>query len=125
MSDDIDSAVLEETTAHYTERRPVLTGRFTISRAAIPFFQATMGLPEVAKELSLVESLPSDLRSRWKLEELFQREIDWERVEQDIVNGYLKVPAKLQFFNALTVALLPLDERGMLARSYGETQHGP
>jgi hypothetical protein len=37
---------------------------------------------------------------------LFQRDISWERVETDIL-GYLNNPTRPQFFNALTVALLP------------------
>ena len=82
-------------------------------------------LSDVSSELKLVESLPSDLRAKWSLEELFQREIDWDRVETELLNGYLKRPNKLKFFNSLTVALIPLNEQGMLDHEYGDTPNPP
>ena len=124
--DNIDDVLVDEGEPHYTKRRPVLAGSFNLSRAtAIPYFQAVMNLREVASELQLVEDLPSDLRDRWRLEELFQREIDWDRVEQEIVKGYLDRPEKLQFFNSLTVALLPTDTNRNLEHSYGEAINPP
>jgi cation transport regulator ChaB len=122
---DIDELLIEEDTPHYTELRPMLWGTFNLSQTSIPYFQAVISLEEATKELKLVENLPSDLRSKWKLEELFQREIDWERVRHDIVDGYLRRPEKLKFFNSLTVALLPVDERKMLANDYGDTPKIP
>jgi hypothetical protein len=116
---DIEDALLAPDAPDYTPRRPVLRGSFHINKASIPYFQALMTLEEVEKELKLVEDLPSDLRSKWRLEELFQREINWDRVKVDIVNGYLRRPEKLQFFNSLTVALLPLNDRRMLDKDYG------
>ena len=81
--DDIDDVFVSEGEPHYTKRRPVLAGSFNLSRAtAIPYFQSVMSLREVEEELQLIENLPSDLRDRWSLEELFQREIDWDRVDQ-------------------------------------------
>ena len=122
---DIDEVLTQHDTPHYTLLRPMLWGSFNLSQTPIPYFQTVFTLEEVAKELELVENLPSDLRSKWRLEELFQREIDWKRVNQEIVNGYLRRPEKLKFFNSLTVALLPLDANRMLARSYGSTPHPP
>ncbi|WP_298332365.1 DNA sulfur modification protein DndB [Asticcacaulis sp.] len=110
---------------HYTEARPILCGTINLAGSEIPFFQAMMPIGEVVKQLDLVENLPSDLRAKWRLEELFQREIDWERVKEDLVKGYLKRPNKLKFFSTLTVALLPLDENGMLAGDYGAIDKGP
>ncbi len=78
---EIEDALLAADAPDYTPRRPVLRGTFSINKASIPYFQGLMTLEEVEKELKLVENLPSDLRSKWRLEELFQREIDWERVE--------------------------------------------
>lgn len=110
---------------HYTEPRAILCGTINLAGSEIPFFQAMMPLGEVVKQLDLVENLPSDLRAKWRLEELFQREIDWERVKDDLVKGYLKRPNKLKFFSTLTVALLPLDEHRMLAGEYGTIEKGP
>ncbi len=121
----IDDALVEETVPHYGELRPILVGSFNVSRASIPFFQATMSMEDVSNTLKLVENLPSDLRSKWRLEELFQREIDWRRVKDEIADGYLRRPEKLQFFNSLTVALLPVDQKGLLANAYGEASKAP
>jgi hypothetical protein len=121
----IDETLLEDDKPHYTEHRPVLCGSFNMSNSEIPFFQAILPLKSVVDELDLVENIPSDLRAQWKLEELFQREIDWERVETDLVNGYLRRPNKLKFFSTLTVALLPKQESGVLAAVYGDTPNPP
>jgi hypothetical protein len=122
---DLDDVLVEADTPHYTELRPTLRGSFNLSAAEIPYFQSILSLEDASKELGLVENLPAELRSRWRLEELFQREIDWERVQHELVNGYLRRPEKLKFFNALTVALLPIDERRMLAAEYGVTPREP
>jgi hypothetical protein len=122
---DIDEVLTQQDTPHYTMLRPMLRGSFNLSQTPIPFYQAVFTLEEVSKQLELVENLPSDLRSKWRLEELFQREIDWDRVRDEIVKGYHQRPEKLKFFNSLTVALLPLDERKMLAKGYGDTPQEP
>lgn len=121
----IDDVLAETEKPHYTELRPILHGAYNLSQVRIPYFQGLMSLEEVSKELRLVEELPADLRSKWRLEELFQREIDWGRVKDDIVAGYLRRPEKLKFFNSLTVALLPLTDSGLLASEYGDVQAVP
>jgi len=110
---------------HYTALRPSMHGSFNLSKTEIPYIQTLMTLKEVTTELELIENLPSDLRSKWTLEELFQREIDWERVEYQLVRGYLKRSNKIKFFNSITVALLPKNEKGMLDSSYGDTPNPP
>lgn len=122
---EIDDIISENDKPHYTELRPILHGFYNLSQVRIPYFQGLMSLEEVSKELRLVEDLPADLRSQWRLEELFQREIDWGRVKHDIVSGYLRRPEKLKFFNALTVALLPLTDGKLLASEYGDAQALP
>lgn len=119
MSDNsLDADLIEGDVPHYTARRPVLAGSFNISRASIPYYLATIPLADAVRDLDLVENLPADLRAHWRLEELFQREIDWERVQTEIVDGYLRRPEKLQFFNALTVALLPTTPEKHLRQQY-------
>jgi len=110
---------------HYTALRPSMHGSFNLSKTEIPYIQTLMTLKEVATELDLVENLPSDLRSKWTLEELFQREIDWDRVQYQLLRGYLKRANKIKFFNSITVALLPTNEKGMLDSSYGDTAKPP
>jgi hypothetical protein len=125
VSNTIDDVLAHQDTPHYTTPRPILRGSFNLSQTEIPFYQGIMSLEEVAKELELVEDLPADLRSKWRLEELFQREIDWDRVRWSIVDGYLRRPEKLKFFNSLTVALLPLNEKRHLASGYGDAVQPP
>ena len=110
---------------HYTELRPSMHGSFNLSKTEIPYIQTLMTLKEVEAELKLIENLPSDLRSKWTLEELFQREVDWNRVEHQLLRGYLKRANKIKFFNSITVALLPTNEKGMLDSSYGDTPNPP
>jgi hypothetical protein len=118
-----DIFVTEE--PYYTALRPSMHGSFNLSKTEIPYIETLMSLKEVTTELDLVENLPSDLRSKWTLEELFQREIDWDRVQYQLLRGYLKRPNKIKFFNSITVALLPTDQKGMLAAAYGETATPP
>jgi hypothetical protein len=47
----------------------------------------------------------------WSIEELFQRDISWDRIEDELVK-YLKNENQAQFFNALTIALLPKHGHG-------------
>lgn len=122
---DVLDAILLDAGTHYTELRTVLYGSFNLSQSRIPYMQTIFTLKEVVDSLQLVEALPSDLRAKWSFEELFQREIDWDRVKHDLLDGYLKQPNKLKFFNALTVALLPLSADRMLDSTYGETPNPP
>jgi hypothetical protein len=60
------------------------------------------------------DQIPPNLDNRWSLSELFQREIDHDRVNKQLVNGYLSDPKKLKFFNALTIVLMPKTPEGKL-----------
>lgn len=122
---DVDSHLVEEAVPHYTELRPVLKGSFALSRSSIPYFIGTVPLEDVVKDLDLIENLPADLTSNWRLEELFQREIDWGRVNSEIVSGYLKLPEKLMFFNSITVALVPIDSDRRIVESYNDVKKAP
>ena len=124
MPEVLDDVLLDSGT-HYTELRTVLFGSFNLSQSRIPYMQTVFTLKEVVDSLQLVEAMPSDLRAKWSFEELFQREIDWDRVKHDLLDGYLKQPNKLKFFNSLTVALLPLSPERMLDSKYGETPNPP
>jgi hypothetical protein len=114
-----------EPAVRYTPRKTVLKGVFELSKAAVPFFLANLTLEDLQRELKLVEELPADYRANWRLEELFQRDIDWDRVSDQIVNGYLKRKEKRTFFNALTVALLPISQGGVLDDRYGTPDELP
>ena len=108
-----------EQSLRITPRKTVLKGVFELSKAAVPYYLTSMTIEDLNRELKLVEDMPADYRSKWSLEELFQRDIDWDRVSADIVTGYLKRKEKRTFFNALTVALLPVSREGTLNDDYG------
>ena len=111
--------------SRYTEPLLFIPGEYKFSQVgAVPYFSAVMPLENLVDEIKLVEDIPENARMDWSLEELFQRDINWVRVEKELVNGYLKDPNKLSFFNALTVALLPLNGVA-IDQSYGEPASAP
>ncbi len=85
-----------------------LYGRFSLSRWKIPYFATTVSLEDAANDLHLTSEIPGSEDIRWSLDELYQRDIDWRRVEQRIT-PYLRDQDNPQFFNAITIALLPYD----------------
>lgn len=117
-------------TAHFD----FVYGRFQLSSWSIPYFCTTMTARQAADSLKLVHEFPGWEENNWTLEELFQREIDWRRVTQRIV-PYLKNRDHPQFFNSITVALLPqlggrivsYEEEGLrappLQSGIGATEH--
>ena len=109
----------------YTEPLLFIPGKYTLSQVGqVPYFSAVMPLKDLVDQINLVEDIPEEERITWSLEELFQRDIDWERVEKDLVNGYLKDQNKLNFFNSLTIALLPQKDL-KIEDHYGEPEYSP
>jgi len=106
------------TTVQKTRNFDFLFGRYSHSKYTIPYFQISMTFNDAARVLNLVNEMPDAASMNWKIEELFQRDIDWQRVERQIV-PYLKNQERPQFFNSLTIALLPIrsDTLGTFATS--------
>ena len=104
-------------TAHFH----FLYGRYRLNSSwTLPYFSTTMSLKEVAQNLKLAAEFPWTDQINWKLEELYQRDVNWPRVERKIL-PYLSHPKALQFFNALTIALLPLqDDAKTLPESFND-----
>lgn len=98
----INSAVPVATTPEIV----FLKGSVALWAYSIPFFTTNVPLGFAAEYFKLFEELPQADTGEWTLEELFQRDISWDRVDTEILE-YLKSPTRPQFFNALTVALLP------------------
>ncbi len=94
-------------TVQKTRNFDFLFGRYCHSSWTIPYFQISMTFTDAANCLRLVNEMPGSAAMNWKIEELFQRDIDWGRVEGKIV-PYLKKQTEPQFFNSLTIALLPI-----------------
>jgi len=94
-------------------------GRYSHSKCIIPYFQITMSFGDAANYLQLVNEMPGAASMEWKVEELFQRDIDWKRVQRKIV-PYLKQTTEPQFFNSLTIALLPVRNKQITTFSDGK-----
>ena len=76
-----------------------------------------MSLRHVADSLRLASDFPGSELIDWGLDELYQREVDWSRVERKIV-PYLHAKDQPQFFNSLTIALMPFAKGDQLPRSF-------
>jgi hypothetical protein len=94
-------------------------GEYSLSAIVkVPYFMALMDLKRVTSELKTHEEVSPSLETKYNLVELFQRNIDPERVKKEIVDGYLKNPNKLKFFNSLTIVLLPKESSGQIQREF-------
>ncbi len=94
------------TTIRKTPNFDFIFGRYSHSQLHVPYFQVSMSFDDIARYLVLVTEMPGASSMNWRIEELFQRDIDWRRVERKIV-PYLKQQEEPHFFNSLTIALLP------------------
>ena len=109
----------------YTEPLVFVPGEYKLSEAGqVSYLATVMPLQNIVDQIKLVEDIPEETQLNWSLEELFQRDIDWERVKTELVNGYLRVTRELSFFNSLTIALLPQTE-SKIEESYGQPEFSP
>jgi len=98
-------------------------GEYSLSAyVRVPYFSALMDLKRVTKELKTHEEVTPSLDNSYNLVELFQRNIDPVRVSREIVEGYLKNPNKLKFFNSLTFVLLPKDPLGRILADFQDVE---
>lgn len=98
-----------------------ITGVYTLSEGiALPYFLSLIEINRAIDELKIAEQIPASLDTQWSLKELYQREIDEKRVEDDIVKGYLLDPKKLKFFNAITIVLMPKGVDGKIQDSFDD-----
>ena len=94
-----------------------LRGEYAMSEYKIPYYSTVLPMRFIAEEFKLVDDIPGADTIEWSIDELFQRDISWERIDKEL-SPYLKNTNQPQFFNALTVALLPLTDTGRLGSSY-------
>src|SRR6185503_2487960 len=78
-----------------------------------------MTMREAADSLRLVNDFPGNESLGWKIDELYQRDIDWGRVEREIV-PYLSSSEEPQFFNSLTIAFMPIKDNEVKANFGGQ-----
>jgi hypothetical protein len=122
---DIDAIVTQRIPPYYSALRPTLLGANCQSNLRIPFFQAVISGEDAAREFGLADEVPTDLRSKWLLTRVGALD---DQLPLHVCQSCAASdgnPGKLKFFNSLTVALLPLDSRRMLAKEYGATPHEP
>ena len=97
-----------------------LYGSFVLSNWPIPYLTTTMTISDAAQFLNVASELPGADKIEWDLEELYQRDIDWPRVQNQI-EPWLNSTERPQFFNSLTIAILPYDrEHSRLKPSYDD-----
>lgn len=104
--------------------RPIygIVGKYTLSQGvALPYFACNLPVERTVDELKIAEQVPPSLETKWHLNELFQREIDEERVKQEIVKGYLLDPKKIKFFNSITIVLMPKGDDGKIVDDFDKS----
>lgn len=85
-------------------------GEYTLAPGiTVPYLNSNLEIERVIQELKTYDQIPPTLDAVWSLKDLYQREIDYKRIDREIVNGYLKDAHKLKFFNAITILLFPIN----------------
>lgn len=74
--------------------------------AKIRFLQTVITHDEL-DYITLISNIPGS--EKWDVRDLFQRDVDDERVTKDII-PYFEDQTKVKFFNPLTLIILPMDE---------------
>jgi len=102
-------------TRNYNQPIYGVRGEFALSNdVAVPYFASLLDIGRMAAELKTHEQVAASLDQTYNLQELYQREIDLDRIDRDLIKNYLLDPNKIKFFNSLTVVLLPKDEQGRI-----------
>ena len=100
-----------------------LKGQYTLAEGiSLPYFLCTMPIERAINELRIAEQVPPSLEAKWSIKELFQREIDEDRIFEDIIKSYLLDSKKLKFFNAITIVLMPKDEDEKIQDCFKDTE---
>ena len=105
-----------------TDYMHFLWGSFISDAYQIPYFTTSLSYREVSDYLTIFSDL-KNVDAGWKIEELLQRDINWGRVQNDIV-PFLK-STKPVFFNGLTVVLLPRTIDGTMSVSFSGNEWKP
>ncbi|EBA00892.1 DNA sulfur modification protein DndB [Marinobacter sp. ELB17] len=100
----------------YTENLAGVFGVFGSSDNVINYMQLNLAVAEIDK-IGLVSEIPGS--ERWPIRQLFQRDIDKERVKNEIIPYFLN-DSMAKFFNPLTIAVLPISNNGTLDKNVKE-----
>ena len=97
--------------APYTRLHAYLRGQYVMGHTKVPYYNITMSIPDAILDLRLQRDVVLDPKEPVNFSELFQRDVDLQRVHDEIVKEYLNPPHQIKFFNSLTVVLLPTDPK--------------
>lgn len=87
----------------------VLGGHFSVSGTTIPFFSSMMTLGQITQCIRTPNEQPGWTDKDVELEGLFQRQLDYKRVNDRILPYLLDTnTSRPRFFNSLTVSLVPV-----------------
>ena len=89
-----------------------LRGEYALQNYKTPYYSAVLSMKFVVEKFSLIEEIQGEESIEWSIEELFQRDVSWDRIDSELVM-YIRDKNRPQFFNALTVALLPVGDKGL------------
>ena len=100
------STAFPQPSSNHSKAFSVLFGAFHVGGFRLPYFITVMSFTDIASSFSLVEDYPRYKTQDWKLEELYQRSLNHERV-RDMATRYLcpGVAGRPPFFNSITIAL--------------------
>ena len=89
--------------APYDENLLGYIGQMGTKASEVRYMQTLIGV-EFLDKLTLVSDLPGS--ERWPIRELFQRDIDVDRVTNEVLPYFYRTD-RIKFFNPLTLAVLP------------------
>ena len=93
----------------YNESWRGVFGEFGSGAGLQAMYVQTAISPAELEKIWLLEDIPGS--ERWPVRDLFQREVDLDRVTGSLMN-YLESQDRIRFFNPLTLTILPMDRRG-------------
>ena len=85
----------------------------------IPYLLSTLTCEQLKNTVCLIDELPNASTINWKVEELFQRDVNWQKVMNQI-KPYLTSTNRSPFFNAITIFLVPHRENRLCEYSDGD-----
>ncbi|MCY4482209.1 MAG: hypothetical protein OXC12_04970 [Spirochaetaceae bacterium] len=89
-------------------------GEFGAGSGLRAFYLQSTFTPSELRRISLISDISGS--ERWPVRDLFQRDVDNERVSEGLV-PYLQDESKIKFFNPLTLTTLPMAPDGNSVRS--------
>ena len=95
--------------AKYNQSLNGVYGEFGSGAGLQAFYLQSAITPGELDRISLISDIPG--AERWPIRDLFQREVDHDRVHKGLL-PYLRDPERIRFFNPLTLTVLPTGSDG-------------